>query len=961
MLSIIDLSSVHGTWVSGKRIESGVPVKLKEGDTVRMGGSSRIYELHWVPLSQAYDVDDPFIPAVYAFKQGCKEETKQDENCLCPSDDDLESLNLQKLNPLTSLYCSNYCSDDTEVEHSSPSNGNGEIFRTSLVQPSPFLLETMSAIEDSDSQNELENQSNWMGDKTSDEFEQHSNGTIKEDLFSVPNCSSSFRDDMEVEWSSPWKTGNESGEIVATESNWSGDKTSDEFEQLSNGTIKEDSFSVRNCSSSFWDDMEVERSIPWKMGNESGEIFATFSVQAPLVVSETISATETSDDNLNKSEDEASMKDDLVSTFPVQAPLMVSETISATETSDDNLNKSEDEASMKDDLVSTFPVQAPLVVSETISATESSDDNLNKSEDESSMKDDLVSTFSVQAPLMVSETISTTEISDDNLNKSEDESSMKDDLVSTFSVQVPLVVSETISATEISDDNINKSEDESSVKDNLVSVAFFDAIMHGKDALDQDIARGNAIDKGSEHERVNQQKTENSPVPMALFDGVNRDENGFFSPLRAESEEVSVGCDFEQMNQTKTMDESASLVLFDGVGSKVDDDVICKSIMSRGEEVDMVVELELFDHDTPKKDSVLVSLPDGIHMDQERTFTPDKSRTKEVYINPEAMHSVSVSVNLFDSLDGNELEIFTPGKENSNPNACSVKSLKSRWKEDEHEQSNHCMMSKKAVNPADNEEKDIFRISKKLFTTDGEKFVSDTLLQRSPDTIMKMEGSYNSIDYPQTVQNVVDTSHNILGVAKKRWTMVVDTNSLLHNESLKHLKLLQGLIGTQLFVPKIVIRGLMDIKCQDDILKKCTKKVSLALKWIDECMVDTKWWIRMDDETLHSSEAEYEVLETALHLRKEITDRKIIILSNDLTLKIKAMAEGVMCETAEEFRRSLVNPFSERFMWVGSSARGPTWSCVDDDVLRQKYHGCTLNASHRLKGLKLLAHIKNFW
>ncbi|KVI06556.1 Forkhead-associated (FHA) domain-containing protein [Cynara cardunculus var. scolymus] len=733
MLSVIDLSSVHGTWVSGKRIESGVPVKLKDGDTVRMGGSSRIYELHWVPLSQAYDVDDPFIPAVYAFK------TKQDENCLCPSDDDLESLNLQKLNPLTSPYCSNLCSDDTEVEHSSPSDGNGEIFSTSLVQPSPVLFETISAIEDSDCRNKLENQSNWSENKMSDEFEQLSNETIDKDLFSVPNCSSSSRDDMEVEHSSPWKTGNESGEIL-----------------------------------------------------------------------------------------------------------------------------------------SAFPVQAPLVVSETISASEISDTNLNKS-------------------------------------------------------------------------------DQSSMKDDLVSGASFVAIIQGKDALDQDIASDNEIDEGSEYETVNQQKIENSPVPMALCSGVNRDENGFFMPLRAEGEHVNMGCDSEQMNQTKMMDGSAFVVLFDGVGSKMNDDVICKSIISR-EEVDMGVKLELFDQETPKKDSVLVTLPDGIHMDQEQTFTPDISRTKEVDINLEAMHNASVSMNLFDSSDGNELEIFTPGKENNNPNACSVKSLKRRWKEDEHEQSTHCTMSKKAVNPADNEEKDIFGFSEKLFTTDGEKFVCDTFLQRSPDTIlfssleketksraMKMEGSYNSINYPQTVQ-------------KKRWTMVVDTNSLLHNESLKHLKLLQGLIGTQLFVPKIVMRELMDIKGQDDIPKKSTKKVSLALKWIDECMVDTKWWIHVDDEILHSSEAELEVLETALHLCKKITDRKIIILSNDLTLKIKAMAEGVKCEAAEEFRRSLVNPFSERFMWVGSSARGPTWSFIDDDILRQKYHGCTVNASYRLKGLKLVAN-----
>ncbi|GLT75720.1 hypothetical protein SLA2020_474200 [Shorea laevis] len=41
-LSVVDFSSVHGTWVSGKKAEPGVRVELKEGDTVRVGGSSRV-------------------------------------------------------------------------------------------------------------------------------------------------------------------------------------------------------------------------------------------------------------------------------------------------------------------------------------------------------------------------------------------------------------------------------------------------------------------------------------------------------------------------------------------------------------------------------------------------------------------------------------------------------------------------------------------------------------------------------------------------------------------------------------------------------------------------------------------------------------------------------------------------------------------------------------------------------
>lgn len=53
---------VHGTWVSGKKVEPGVQVALNEGDIVQLGASSRRYMLHWVPMSRAYNSDVPFVP-----------------------------------------------------------------------------------------------------------------------------------------------------------------------------------------------------------------------------------------------------------------------------------------------------------------------------------------------------------------------------------------------------------------------------------------------------------------------------------------------------------------------------------------------------------------------------------------------------------------------------------------------------------------------------------------------------------------------------------------------------------------------------------------------------------------------------------------------------------------------------------------------------------------------------------
>lgn len=56
--------SAHGTWVSNERIEPGVRVELNEGDTLRVGSSSRVYRLHWIPLNQAYDLEHPFVSAL---------------------------------------------------------------------------------------------------------------------------------------------------------------------------------------------------------------------------------------------------------------------------------------------------------------------------------------------------------------------------------------------------------------------------------------------------------------------------------------------------------------------------------------------------------------------------------------------------------------------------------------------------------------------------------------------------------------------------------------------------------------------------------------------------------------------------------------------------------------------------------------------------------------------------------
>ncbi|KAL6007694.1 hypothetical protein ACLOJK_033195 [Asimina triloba] len=233
----------------------------------------------------------------------------------------------------------------------------------------------------------------------------------------------------------------------------------------------------------------------------------------------------------------------------------------------------------------------------------------------------------------------------------------------------------------------------------------------------------------------------------------------------------------------------------------------------------------------------------------------------------------------------------------------------------------------------------------------------------------------NSTSVSQSVDQIV---HN-LGEGKRKWNMVVDTSTLLDEESRKSLKLLEGLKGTHLIIPRMVVRELDCLRRRGSRFRRGNEASSI-LQWIEECMVKTMWWIhvqssaesvataptppaspqsRLSSGTVElpagttssvpfssygslmeivSPTAEDHILECALLFKRIKEDGQLVLLSNDVALKIKAMAEGLICETAKEFRDSLVNPCSKRFMWVESTPIGPTWSSSSDDAgLKENY------------------------
>ncbi|CAL4994937.1 unnamed protein product [Urochloa decumbens] len=221
------------------------------------------------------------------------------------------------------------------------------------------------------------------------------------------------------------------------------------------------------------------------------------------------------------------------------------------------------------------------------------------------------------------------------------------------------------------------------------------------------------------------------------------------------------------------------------------------------------------------------------------------------------------------------------------------------------------------------------------------------------------------------------------GRGMKAWTMVANTDCLIDDESRKSIMLLKGIKGTHLFIPRIVIRELDSMKQREGLFRRSTKATSV-LQWIEECMATESWWIhvqsssemfpvaptppatpsaqRIDEEIkvgsagsfnpmaalfsprsfeladIVSPKPEDRVLDCALLLNKLRSDQNIVVLSNSVALKIKAMAEGMVCEGAKEFRESLMNPCSSRFMWAASAPRGSVWSRLDAAALAEDYY-----------------------
>ncbi|KAL0314208.1 UNVERIFIED_CONTAM: FHA domain-containing protein PS1 [Sesamum angustifolium] len=388
-----------------------------------------------------------------------------------------------------------------------------------------------------------------------------------------------------------------------------------------------------------------------------------------------------------------------------------------------------------------------------------------------------------------------------------------------------------------------------------------------------------------------------------------------------------------------------------------------------------------------------------------------KSKGKQT-LKSESILKISIS-----SEDQDEEEIYTPDKENITPESHLLVSMKNT---EELEEVKHPMSYRSSPLKSTNNSK-MYQYEPLLPTLDKagqhrqvlqewrpishgrskkQQVVLKARADRDPFNPLSVNSTSNKnkaiskpsvhedtergsryINCPDWIQ-VHHSHNNTMKVVKNRWIIVVDTACLLNKKSRKELQLLQ------------VVRELDCMLRRGSFFTRMTE-VSAALQWIEECMAVAKWWIHIqssaDESQLipptppasphWSSEdkgafpvgsisfspyslqeivtptATDHILECALFFKQTRKNGQLVLLSDDVTLKIKAMAE-VSCETAQEFRGSLVNPFSSRFLYSDSSPIGPTWSCVDDVVLKEKYYPSPSKklskSGEGAKGLKLI-------
>uniref|UniRef100_A0A803NKX3 FHA domain-containing protein n=1 Tax=Cannabis sativa TaxID=3483 RepID=A0A803NKX3_CANSA len=843
-LSVIDLSSVHGTWVAEKKIDPCVRVELKEGDSLRIGGSSRVYRLYWIPFSQAYDLETTHVsvPDVPNPQEEIEMGLDRDENSMMIENKPIEEEN----NSMTVEPKAN----EENCEPTKDVTEHNEI---------PILCNRLF-------------------------------GTDSEILTLGSDChSSSVKDVCEIvmQERSPIRLEEEFNQFVGRHSSFSIDN--EEKVELASQPFEETEIQRIDIENLTPETPDVESlSLQGKLENYTTErnsnslvdFISAFSDGIP-VASERIEEAEEKDVSVDYCEP---CMGEFVKLFPAWKDVQ--------EITDDKENQT-----------------PPSLFEETANESLARKDYEQKDEPSLLLGSVFAKTETQQTDIesLTPEALSDVELSLRGMNEnytSEQKSNSLVDYISACSDGIP-------SASE----RIEETEDQR-------------LYMKGNEQKDCEPCMAESVNSSLPAWEVVQEIADDkeNQTPQSLFagGGLPQSEKTRNSPLRS--------------------DKSPS---FGSIWSR------------RG------------------KAASVISLRTGRNR---LKAVQGGSDSKAVQHNQESTEEKSITKEMFTCLNREE-ELFTPDKENFIPTLLQQKSSRKKGTPSGVTQlgTTNCRSGTK-WGAADKS------ISKELFSPlmgKKKRFILQT---------RKIVPEYPSTQYKSVIEVHFRTSRPR---DKRGWTIVVDTTTLLNKDSRKALQLLQGLKGTRLIIPRMVIRELDCLKRQGSLFRR-KPEACLALEWIEKCMTETTWWIHVqtsvEDGRLTASTppatprspfsqgsggfyrgtnsllpwtlmeilsptTEDHILECALLCRKMRPDEQHVLLSDDLTLKIQAMAEGFICETVQEFRESLMNPFSERFLWADSSPRGQTWSVLDDVVLREKYNRYPSKKSSKgesAKGLKLI-------
>ncbi|XP_021300133.1 FHA domain-containing protein PS1 [Herrania umbratica] len=972
-LSVLDLSSVHGTWVSGKKIDPGVVVELNEGDTIKIGGSTRLYKLHWIPMTRAYDMENPYVSAPDVPMEAEKEEESA----------------VQSHQGENTLSTQNEC---TKGKDSLLVEGKEEETSQSCVPAEDEELQSMD----------------WTLEGIVSLFSDESSGVImKKEIPSAPpmpenmNFSrydedeSTSRNNLEERELLGLKTelpSNISGELGLAVEGYISESQNQRFGKANERILLE---TVMDAISE-GENLEISLRKSELKHEHTENIDPSF-----VETLENCSATKIVEETENKRLIRETQQKRDVSRLSSEPHLL--ESINSTFQEDVLLNIKSQQVHRENQNPNPLSTSKPM--------EERGNKENAAAYQQSILMVNLDSTCSDGCKDYLSGKVEDAE--DQNLSRKDYESDnarlsskpyLLESINSTFQEDILL----NIKSQQVHKENqtpkplsTSKPMEERGTKENAAADQQL-ILMVNLDSTCSDGCEDHLSGKVEDAENENRSRKD-----------YERDNTSFYSaalPTESVKSSLPIGEVLSAVTDNKRNPTPQSL--------------FAPAVLSEDQNLDsspLRLEKKSNLHSIWSRRGKHASV---LHIQIGRS----KEKAVEATNNAE---NKSIPKSLFVSLEEEgEEEIFTPDKENFTPNTLLMKALKRKGKLEEIKHSSKVTFSPD-LQPEDDiiasekenqtpklikELKSVRKASRNhpklqeriVINGKAERVPFQSLLPDSacknaseasiPKTTARSSNS-NTLNSKTIEKQIAHPSLNeSVGGGSRIWTMVADTTSLMDKESRKSLQLLQGLKGTRLIIPRSVIRELECLKRRSSLFRRTTE-ASLGLEWIEDCMVKTKWWIQVQSTLeegvaiaptppatprsqfregsvgnlfgttwsaplssrgslmdIASPTTEDHILDCALLFRKMKSDGQLILLSSDITLKIKAMAEGLICETVQEFRESLVNPFSERFMWADSSPRGQSWTVLDDVVLREKYNRCPLKKPSKgdAKGLKLI-------